>query len=93
MEFDYITQSLEVSSSTIIDYDISNLYQLPQKYEIRKISIKPEEPLKNELMDFLGAITTSNDPLVTGEEGLKTLRIAHAAVESYKKGKKITLKD
>ncbi len=93
VEFDYITQSLEVSSSTIIDYDISNLYQLPQKYEIRKISIKPEEPLKNELMDFLSAITTSNDPLVTGEEGLKTLRIAHAAVESYKKKEKIILKD
>lgn len=91
VEFDYITQSLEVSSSTVFDYNTSNLYQLPQKYEIRKISIKPEEPLKNELIDFLGSITDGRPPLVSGEEGLETLRIAHAAVESYKNNKKIAL--
>lgn len=91
VEFDYINQSLEVSSSTMIDFDISNLYQIPQKYEIQRISIKPEEPLKNELMDFLNSIKTSKPPLVDGKEGLETLRIAHAAEESYKKKKKINL--
>ena len=91
VEFDYMTQSLEVSSSTIIDYDISNLYFLPQKYEIRKISVKPEEPLKNELMDFINSIKNSTTPLVPGEEGLETLKIAQTAVESYKNNKKIDL--
>jgi UDP-N-acetylglucosamine 3-dehydrogenase len=91
LEFDYITQSLEVSSSTIIDFDISNLYYLPQKYEIQKVSIKPEEPLKNELMDFMKAIKDSSAPLVTGEDGLETLRVAQAAVESYKNKRKIEL--
>ena len=90
-DFDYITQSLEVSKSTIIDYDISNLYYLPQKYEIQKISIKPEEPLRNELMDFLSAVKENKIPLVTGEDGLETLRIAKAAVESYKNKKKINI--
>ena len=93
VEFDYITQSLEVSSSSIIDYDISNLYNLPQKYEIRKISIKPEEPLKNELGDFLNAINNSTRPLVNGDDGLANLRIAQAAVDSYKKGERICLED
>jgi UDP-N-acetylglucosamine 3-dehydrogenase len=93
VEFDYITQSLEISSSTIIDYDISNLYYLPQKYDIRKISIKPEEPLRNEHEDFLNAINASGKPLVTGEEGLETLRIAHAAVESYRGNKKIFINE
>ena len=93
VEFDYINQSLEVSSSMIIDYDISNLYQLPQKYEIRKISIKPEEPLKNELLDFFGSIKNSTLPLVPGEEGLATLKIAQAAVDSYKSKKRIVLEE
>ncbi len=91
VEFDYIDQSLEVSSSTIIDFDISNLYHLPQKYEIQKIAIKPEEPLKNELLDFLKSIESGKKPLVTGEEGLETLRVAQAAVESYKRKEKILL--
>ena len=93
VEIDYMTQSLEVSSSMVMDYDISNLYYLPQKYDIRKISIKPEEPLKNELHDFLSAITNSTEPLVTGEDGLETLRIAQAAVESYKNKKRITISE
>jgi UDP-N-acetylglucosamine 3-dehydrogenase len=93
VEFDYITQSLEVSSSAIIGDDISNLYQLPQKYEIRRLSIKPEEPLKNELLDFINAIEHSTTPLVSGEEGLETLRIAQTAVDSYKKKSKIELEE
>lgn len=93
VELDYVTQSLEVSASAIIDYDISNLYQLPQKYEIRRISIKPEEPLKNELLDFLNAAKDSKPPLVPGEEGLNTLRIAKAAVDSYKTKQKIVLEE
>jgi UDP-N-acetylglucosamine 3-dehydrogenase len=93
VEFDYINQSLDVSSSTIIDYDITNLYQLPQKYEIRRISVKPEEPLKNELTDFLTAAKSGKKPLVTGEEGLETLKVALAAVESYNKKQKISLED
>jgi UDP-N-acetylglucosamine 3-dehydrogenase len=91
VEFDYMTQSVEVSSSTIIDYDISNLYQLPQKYEIRKMSIKQEEPLRNELVDFLTAIKNSSSPLVTGEEGLENIKVAQKAVESYKKKEKINM--
>ncbi|WP_455392242.1 Gfo/Idh/MocA family protein [[Eubacterium] cellulosolvens] len=93
VEFDYITQSLEISSSTIIDTDTNNLYQLPQKYEIRRISIKPEEPLKNELLDFLNSVITSEPPLVSGVEGLETLKIAQAAVDSYKKGQRITMEE
>jgi len=37
------------------------------------------------------AIKNSSVPLVPGEEGLETLKIAQAAVESYKNNKKIDL--
>jgi predicted dehydrogenase len=55
------------------------------------MSIKPEEPLKNEIVDFMNAIKTSNPPLISGEGGLETLKIALAAVDSYKGNKKIII--
>jgi len=42
-------------------------------------------------MDFMKAIKNSSEPLVTGEDGLETLRVAQAAVESYKNKRKIDL--
>jgi UDP-N-acetylglucosamine 3-dehydrogenase len=91
VELDYITQSLEVSASTVMEFDIGDLYHVPQKYDIRKIAVKQEEPLKNELQDFLNAVEKGLEPLITGEDALKTLQIAQASMESYKTGSKIEL--
>jgi UDP-N-acetylglucosamine 3-dehydrogenase len=88
---DYMDQSLEVSSSSLGEYDIGDLYHVPQKYDIKRIDVSREEPLKNELRDFLHAIETKSEPQVTGDDAIETLRIAQAAIESYKRKSKIDL--
>jgi UDP-N-acetylglucosamine 3-dehydrogenase len=88
---DYMDQALEVSSSSFMEFDIGNLYHLPQKYDIKMINVKQEEPLKNELRDFLSAVETKSIPKVSGEDAMETLKIAQAAVDSYKQKKKIEL--
>ena len=91
VEMDYINQNLMISSSTIRKLDIGNLYRIPQEYEERKIEVEKREPLKNELSDFLDAIEKGKEPLVSGEEGVRTLEIAHAAMQSAQKGEKISI--
>jgi UDP-N-acetylglucosamine 3-dehydrogenase len=88
---DYMDQSLEVSSSSLGEYDIGDLFHLPQKYDIKMIQVRREEPLKNELLDFLRAVQQKSEPTVTGEDAMETLKIAQAAVESYKTKQKIAL--
>ncbi|UCG69062.1 MAG: Gfo/Idh/MocA family oxidoreductase [Thermoplasmata archaeon] len=91
VEMDYIKQTLQISSSTIKKIDTSNLYRIPQEYEEKKVEIERREPLKNELSDFLEAIEHGRNPLVSGEEGVRTLEIAHAAMLSAEKGKKVSI--
>jgi UDP-N-acetylglucosamine 3-dehydrogenase len=91
VEMDYINQNLQVSSSTIKKIDSGNLYRSPQEYDERKIELERNEPLKLELNDFLKAIETGGTPLVSGEEGIATLEIAQAAMQSVIEGKRIFL--
>jgi len=91
VEMDYMSQSLTISSSTIKKLDYGNLFRIPQEYEERKIEVEKKEPLRNELMDFLSAIEHGTRPLISGEEGLRTLEIAHAAMKSAEKGEKIQI--
>lgn len=91
VELDYVKQSLVISSSALMEYDPFNLYQVPLEYDIRRVSIKKEEPLKNELNDFLDSITKKREPLVSGEDGLRTMRVIMAAAESSKTKKRISL--
>jgi len=88
---DYMDQSLEVSSSSLGEYDIGDLYRVPQKYDIKRIDVRREEPLKNELSDFLNAVSSRSEPMVTGADAIETLKIAQAAIESYKRKSKIDL--
>lgn len=91
VEMDYMSQTLKISSSTIKKLDYGNLFRIPQEYEERKIEVEKKEPLRNELMDFLNAIEHDTQPLVSGEEGLRTLEIAHAAKTSVERGEKIQI--
>jgi len=89
VEVDYMDQSAMVCSSTFKPFESGNLYNVPLELDLRRISIKKEEPLKRELKDFLAAAGSGKDPLVTGESALETLRIAEGAVESMRSGKKV----
>lgn len=85
VEMDYTNQSLEISTSKFLDIDLGNLYSIPQAYDIERVMVKQEEPLKREIADFLGAITDKRAPLISANDGINVLRIALACLESVKK--------
>lgn len=91
VEADYIGQSVQLSTSVPTEVDLSNLFQIPQEFDIKHIFLKKQEPLKNELRDFLDAIARRRTPLVTGEDGLRALELARAALASMKERRKIEL--
>ncbi len=91
IELDYIDQTLVVSSSELLEYDASNLFEIPLEHNIRKFSIKREEPLKREMKDFIESIQGKKEPLVDGYSGLESMRVVEAAIESLEKGKEIEL--
>lgn len=76
MKLDYITQEL-----TIEDAKETVQPRLPW-----------QEPLKLELQHFANCILGKEKPLITGEDGLRALRIAEAALKSSKTGRLVKLK-
>ncbi len=91
VELDYMNQAARISSSAYLDTENKSAYMPQVEYQNQDIMLKKQEPLMNEIEDFIGAIKEKRKPLVTGEDGLAALRIANAAVESYKTGKIIEL--
>ncbi|MCD6110091.1 MAG: Gfo/Idh/MocA family oxidoreductase [Thermoplasmata archaeon] len=85
-EIDYMDQFIEVSTSEFVNVDMGNLYNVPQRYDIRRIHVRREEPLKREIRDFLRAAETGGRPLVTAEDALEVLRVAKAAEASLLTG-------
>ena len=53
--------------------------------------LEPQEPLTLELESFLEVIREDKPPAVSGEDGLKALRICEAALESARTGKPVML--
>ena len=53
--------------------------------------LKPQEPLTLELESFVEAILEDKPPAVSGEDGLKALRICEAALESARIGMPVKL--
>ena len=91
VEVDYMNQTVDVSSSTAMDVDTADLSQIPQEHDHRHITLKKQEPLKNELLDFLEAIERKRKPLVGGEDGVEAVRMARAALESIRQRKVIEM--
>jgi len=91
VEVDYMDQSALVCSSTFKPFEVGNMYEVPLDLDTRRIAIRKEEPLKRELKDFLGAVESKKDPLVTGESAIRTLKIAEAALKSMSSGKKVDI--
>lgn len=51
-----------------------------------EIKFVKQEPLMKELTHFVNVVRGKEKPLVTGEDGIRALKLALAAVESYKTG-------
>jgi len=88
VEVDYMDQSATVCSSSFKPFEQGNLYNVPLEFDVRKIALKKEEPLKRELKDFVESVQKGRQPLVSGENTLQTLKIAEAALASVKNGRK-----
>jgi len=91
IEIDYMNQTMVMSSSRLLEYDVSNLFDIPLEHNIRRYSVKRQEPLRREMEDFIEAAKDKKEPLVTGEDGLKSIRVAEAALRSLRERKKIEL--
>ncbi|MDO5859831.1 Gfo/Idh/MocA family protein [Methanobrevibacter sp.] len=57
------------------------------------IQIKHEEPLKGELKSFLDSVVQDKEPEITGEDGLKALKMVIAANRSSKEHRPISLEE
>ena len=91
-EFDYMDQSVSTSSSRYSNPDDSSFcYGSPWEFDHRRFSVKKEEPLKRELMDFIQSSKSNGQPLVTGRDVLSDLRICMAALQSLKENKMVSL--
>jgi UDP-N-acetylglucosamine 3-dehydrogenase len=91
VEMDYIDQSVTVSSSRFKAVDEMDLYHVPMQFTSSHIGLERKEPLKNEIQDFIQAITAHKKPLASGYDGLMALRIAQGALQSYKTGDVVRL--
>ncbi len=93
IELDYIAQRLKISSSHLDSYHEEDLSSMPWENDTHEIALHRQEPLKNELRDFLHAIIEGVDPLVTGDDGLRAIEVAAAATKSCRDGTAVIVSD
>jgi len=89
----YKTRTLTVTGSDAImrlDYITQEMW-IEQQKETLQPRIPFQEPLKCELQHFAECITEKKKPLITGEDGVKALEIAQAAMKSSAKNKAVNL--
>jgi len=91
----YKTRTLTVTGSEAImrlDYITQDLW-IEQQKETVQPRIPFQEPLKCELQHFAECALEKKKPIITGEDGVKALEIAQAAMQSSAKNKAINLKE
>jgi UDP-N-acetylglucosamine 3-dehydrogenase len=88
-QLDYTDQSLEFSSSTISNIDPGDMFRLPLEFDVRRVSVRKEEPLKKELESFLAAAESHGRTGVGGEDAVRNLRVCEASQESLRTGAKV----
>jgi UDP-N-acetylglucosamine 3-dehydrogenase len=90
----YKTRTLTVTGSDAImrlDYITQDLW-IEQQTESVQPRYSFQEPLKQELQHFVDCIINKRKPLVTGEDGVRALEVAAAAIKSSAKNRAIQLK-
>lgn len=92
VEVDYMDQSALVCSSTFRPLESGNLYNVPLEFDMRRVALKKEEPLKREIVDFIDAINEAREPRVSGKSAIETLKIAEAALSSIASGSKVEVR-
>ena len=93
VELDYMGQTMRISESKISDYDEHDLFRVPYEYHIKEVALKKTEPLRLELEDFAAAVEGKKPPLVSGADGLESLRVVWAAGESFRTGEPVRMEN
>lgn len=77
VKVDYIDQAIEIHRQSFPQY-IEEDGDVHYHHEnvVERVSVAKEEPLKAELSSFVGAATGGTEPVVSGEDGLRALRLA-----------------
>ena len=70
---------------------ITQTLTLENEKQITQPFINNAEPLRLELESFTKSLIEDTAPLVTGEDGLRALRVCEAAIESAQTGDKVVL--
>jgi UDP-N-acetylglucosamine 3-dehydrogenase len=89
----YKTRSLTVTGSDAImrlDYMTQDFW-IEQKTETVQPRLPFQEPLKAELQHFVDCIVEKKKSLITGEDGVRALKVATAAIESSAKNAAIKI--
>ena len=91
INLNYLNQEIKIFSSHFGEINESDLYQPSMEVSEKKISLTKKEPLKNELIDFLTSISEKREPLVSGIDGLRSLKIIEAGLLSLERKQVISL--
>ena len=89
----YKTRTLIVTGSDAImrlDYNTQDLW-IEQQTQTVQPRYPFQEPLKAELQHFVDCIVEKKKPMVTGEDGVKALEVATAAIQSSAKNISVNL--
>ncbi len=70
-----------------IDQEVKVFPLSGRQTDIKTFKIKKEEPLKKEIENFLRCINEGKTGKVSGEEGLRALRLAHAVLREIETAK------
>ncbi len=90
----YKTRALTVTGSDAImrlDYITQDLW-IEQQTETVQPRYPFQEPLKLELQDFVDCIVEKKKPVVTGEDGVRALKVAQAVMQSSAKNRAVQMK-
>jgi predicted dehydrogenase len=80
---DYIDQSIEIHRQSLPEWVQENGdVSFRHRNIVEHPTVKNGEPLQAELGAFVESVVTGSDPLVTGEDGLEAVRIAHMVSEA-----------
>jgi UDP-N-acetylglucosamine 3-dehydrogenase len=73
-----------------LDYNTQEL-TIEEKSQTVQPRLPFQEPLKAELQHFVDCINKTTKPIVTGEDGVKALEIATAAMQSSAKNSAVQI--
>ena len=91
VQLNLIEQTIDVFNAQSSEIDEHNLFKSTFDFKKNSIKLPKEEPLMNEIVDFLNSISNSQQPLVTGNDGYRALTIAQASLDSMESNSLILL--